>query len=79
MLLIRGITDNCPKSDDGAHVYGGHGDPRYLWCGKCQQEKRSNSEFIAWDTEREAQCVVGVDRVDFTSVEIDGTKVHIAT
>ena len=47
-----------------------------MWCWKCDQEKKTNIEFIAYDTELNAQTVVSADRVEYEAFEYEGVLVH---
>ena len=50
------MTEDCPEKDD--HEWVGHGDPGYMWCLYCQQEKPTNKEFIAYFSKFNAVSIV---------------------
>ena len=62
MLIVRVTTKECPNDIKG-HSWTGHGDPQYMWCFKCEQEKLTNKEFIAYDIDKIARTVVSSKRV----------------
>ena len=76
MLIVRGMTETCFGSPYGQHDWTGHGDPYYMWCGNCQQEKPTNREFIAWDTRLQARTVVEAKCVSRYLSIFQGERVH---
>lgn len=81
-LYVQAMTENCPKIESGEHNFTGHGDPKYMWCMFCQQEKPSNKEFIAYELDENhlvtARTVVDAKRLIWTLESIKtGEQVHL--